>query len=479
MQTTPTSKIFTIETRLSKCDNAKLLAEFETDRVVYGKAFRYTWHCYRKGGKFPVSKAKFNTMLQNRFGISKRFANSVISDVRGRYHALKELKIYERNQLFAKIETLEDKLSKFYRQVDDLKEPVAKNLVTEAELKGYKTLKEKAFYLTQCIHKKRRKLKDLEEQLKTKCFSLCFGSRRLFHAQYHLKENNFTSHKVWLDAFRKQRDNRILFVGSKEETSGNQMFQLTPLSGCCFMPSDYEKYQDTDKKKWFLLKVRKNTKERGVFLNGICSFSYMGSQLIDLLAAKVHGVSYRIIYRGSKCYLQAMLNIDSCGFVTGVSNGTVGLDYNEGFIELSETDDKGNLVAQKHYDLNYHGMGSKAENEMRQTAASITDYALQRGKSLVIENLNFQRTKGKTVTARSKSGKKYNRMIHAFGYSRYKECFEGSCFKKQVELIKVNPAYTSKIAKQKYCNSKHMNVHQGASYVIARRGQGYKDNLVA
>ena len=69
-------------------------------------------------------------------------------------------------------------------------------------------------------------------------------------------------------------------------------------------------------------------------------------------------------------------------------------------------------------------------------------------------------------------------MIHAFDYSRYKKSFETCCFRRDVNLIKVNPAYTSKIAGQKYCKRKKLVIHQGASYVISRRGQGYVDKYI-
>ena len=48
-----------------------------------------------------------------------------------------------------------------------------------------------------------------------------------------------------------------------------------------------------------------------------------------------------------------------------------------------------------------------------------------------------------------------------------------------IELIKVNPKNTSKIGKEKYSARMKLSVHQAASYVIARRGQGYQDKLVS
>ena len=69
-------------------------------------------------------------------------------------------------------------------------------------------------------------------------------------------------------------------------------------------------------------------------------------------------------------------------------------------------------------------------------------------------------------------------MINAFNYLRYKKSFENCCFRRDVNLIKVNPAYTSKIAKQKYRDRKKLIIHQGAAYVIARKGQGYVDKYI-
>ena len=68
-------------------------------------------------------------------------------------------------------------------------------------------------------------------------------------------------------------------------------------------------------------------------------------------------------------------------------------------------------------------------------------------------------------------------MIHAFDYSRYNECFENACYRNGVKLIKVNPAKTSQIGAVKYASRMKLNIHQSASYVIARKGQGYKDRL--
>jgi IS605 OrfB family transposase len=156
-------------------------------------------------------------------------------------------------------------------------------------------------------------------------------------------------------------------------------------------------------------------------------------------------------------------------------HGAIGLDFNDGHIDLAETDGKGNLVAMDRYRLKYHGTGGRAANEMRQVTAEIGKYALSKGKSIVKEYLSFARKKSQTEKG---SGKRYNRMLHTLDYSRYEDDIRNMAVRNGIDLIEVNPAYTSQIAETKYCPIRKIPVHNGAAYVIARKGQGYKDKAV-
>ena len=295
---------------------------------------------------------------------------------------------------------------------------------------------------------------------------LLLKQNKTFYAQFNLKENNLTSHKVWLEHFRQARDNRSLYIGSKDEHRCNQILQLTPMV-------------NAGKGNSFAIQLRKNTKVRE-YVRGFCTFKYMDGLLANSLIKNDHGVTYRIVFRGRKCYLQAMVTLDkdTNDCKTRSSYGTIGLDYNNGFIELAETNETGNLVYLEHFDLKFHGTGDSATSEIRGVVSRIVNYALLTGKDIVIEDLDFRKTKSETEKAKSENGKKYNKMIHTFDYSRYKKSFENCCFRRDVNLIEVNPAYTSKIAKQKYCDKKKLVIHQGASYVIARKGQGYVDKYI-
>ena len=68
-------------------------------------------------------------------------------------------------------------------------------------------------------------------------------------------------------------------------------------------------------------------------------------------------------------------------------------------------------------------------------------------------------------------------MLHSFAYHKFEQIIENICYRNGIWLKKVDPAYTSWIAKQKYCSVMKLNIHTGASFVIARRGQNYVDKL--
>ena len=81
-------------------------------------------------------------------------------------------------------------------------------------------------------------------------------------------------------------------------------------------------------------------------------------------------------------------------------------------------------------------------------ATRLKEYCLDTGKDLVIEKLNFNK---KRDTLISKIGKKYNKMLSTFAYSKFDSIITSKCLKNRIFLHKVNPAWTSWIAKQKYC----------------------------
>ena len=104
----------------------------------------------------------------------------------------------------------------------------------------------------------------------------------------------------------------------------------------------------------------------------------------------------------------------------------------------------------------------------------VVELALQTGKDICIEDLDFKKKKAQTE---SRQGSKYNEMLHSLAYRQFSNFVEGIAFRNLVYIRKVNPAWTSWLAKERYCPRMKLNVHVGASFVIARRGQGFEDTF--
>ena len=184
-------------------------------------------------------------------------------------------------------------------------------------------------------------------------------------------------------------------------------------------------------------------------------------------------ITYRISRKGSRWYLTAMFSREVQA-TTSTENGVFGIDYNNGFMEVVETDKHGNMVSAKNVPLRHHGTGCKAETELKEAVSKIVRAAKQQGKTIIIEDLDFKKKKAKTT---KKKNRAYNKMIHTFDYHRYTTWIENLCGKYGANYKKVNPAYTSAIGKAKYAKSRKLTIHRAAALVIARRGQGFKDKM--
>jgi hypothetical protein len=89
-------------------------------------------------------------------------------------------------------------------------------------------------YLKGKKHRLSLKLNKLAQQIENfgkRSKSLCFGTKRLFKAQFYLEENGYSTHNEWLRDWRKARRNSWYFVGAAAETNGNQNCQYDIESG--------------------------------------------------------------------------------------------------------------------------------------------------------------------------------------------------------------------------------------------------------
>lgn len=466
------NRIVTIETRLN---NTELINYFEKEIVIYNQVKRKIWHEMTNPeykNNYP-KESVFTKHCRVVYGLHSRTINSIITEVKGLKNAYMELKETELKQLNNKIESVLKSIKDTKSKINELKKCVIDNKATKAELIDYRYYKNQLFVAQRKLNKLNMKQANLKYIIDNKIYKVCFGSKSLFNKQDRLELNNFKSHEGWYNKFVKERDKNIYYLGANNESFGNQTFQL----------------QYIESSNDFTLKVRKDhpfcTQDSKYITVSHIDFPYRKEQLKNLLQSytlpnvKTKPISYRIHRENNKWYLQAIFKatFQEDKYCTSMFYGVIGLDFNNGFIELAETNKHGNLINIEHIPLNYHGKGNAGKTELAQKLSTIFRYAIKVGKDVVAENLDFKYTKSKTRKAKSKKGKNYNQMTHTLDYSRYKSLLENIAFNNRVNLILINPKNTSKIAEQKYCKQRNLTPHQGAALVIARRGRGFKDKF--
>lgn len=437
---------YTTETRLYTKNNEDVIAYFDEVKEQYNYVLRKVYYIIRSNPK--IKENFLNTELQSKYNISRRTANSIIKTVQGRINSIKELKQTEIKQSQYRLERISKKLEKLILVLLDLKLKAKENDIKD--LVKYRNLKTKVAFLKIRRDKLVNKIKSLNYQLETNKFKITFGTKKL------LKQS--------LEEFLNKRDNWMAFLGSKEEAGCNQTFQLK------YVP----------KINQFVMKVRKDFKYKDAkgeerYVYGKCFFNNHKKLLKEILQSKNSPLTYRIIQRNNKYYLQCIFEIDNCNLsLTNNTQGTIGIDFNKGFVAISQTNKYGHLVSIDKMTYRF-GSGNKTKNDLLLIINKLMELAIHTGKDIVVEDLNFLKERSKTIKAESKKGKKYNKMTHSLAYRMFLDKTEQICNKRNVGLIKVNPAWTSWIAENKFCDKMKLNVHTGAAFVIARRGMNIKD----
>ena len=203
---------YTTETRLYIKNNKDVVDYFDEVKNQYSYIMRKVYYIIRNNPKIKISS--LNTKLQNKYSISRRTASSIIKTIQGRINYIKELKKTEVKQKKYKIEKISEKLKELIPKLLDLKLKAKENKIKD--LIKYRNFKIKIAFMKMKKDKLINKINSLNYQIESNKFKITFGTKKLF------KKNK--------KDFLNKRDNQIVFLGSKEETSCNQTFQLRYIS---------------------------------------------------------------------------------------------------------------------------------------------------------------------------------------------------------------------------------------------------------
>jgi IS605 OrfB family transposase len=418
-------------------------------------------------------------------GVDSRQYNALRMELGGKVDAVEALrKIYAKDQ---------------ERAIDSLKKLVGKlsvdpnKVAAAAKAKGskkasstwtapikFETKEARAKRLGKLHQKKRRlhrleaKFSKLQADMAADRVRLCFGSKKLFNAQFDLHGNGYDDHADWLQDWRAARSSQFFVVGSKDEFAGCQACQASEAADGSL---------DLKVKLPAALVASHGTH---LEFSGL-KFAYGHEQIVQALKSSkrvdVQDKSGKLVNRRTGTALSYRFLKDQKGWRVFVSVaveapeiksdwqlGAIGLDVNADHLALAETDRFGNLVRARRIGLPTYGKSTGQSQAMIWDAAkAIAEWAKEQGKPLVIEKLDFAKKKSELAG----TDPKYARMLSSFACNKVASAVKAACFRAGVEVWEVNPAYTSVIGAVNHARVRGISVHMGAALAVARRGLGF------
>jgi len=104
-------------------------------------------------------------------------------------------------------------------------------------------------------------------------------------------------------------------------------------------------------------------------------------------------------------------------------------------------------------------------------AADVVAWARAGGKPVVVEKLDFE-TKKAQLRERSR---RYARLLSRFAYAAFHALLRSRAAREGVEVIEVDPGYTSVIGQVMFGSRYGLSPHAAAAVAIARRGLGMRE----
>ncbi|MDJ0534478.1 MAG: hypothetical protein QNJ70_18695 [Xenococcaceae cyanobacterium MO_207.B15] len=397
-----------------------------------------------------MSENEIEKSYQSRFNIQWAWADSIAREVKQTHSQLTTAKKLNIARIKEQIKKKTKKAQKIFKSLSHIKNPTVKQ---KNQLLG---LKSKLLKI--------QSLKNQLNQLKsTERLYICFGSKKLFNAQYHLEENGYSNHKEWLADWQKKRGGRVYCVG-KSANGGGTMIKIFYVSGDAFkavvtlprfMHSEYGRR----------LEIPFQVPE--------CRRHRKSSLLYALEKQKPITVQiFRREHKSDQWYIHLTTYIQEIPIATSLNNGCIGVDFNQDSVEWAYILPDGNIKDQGKLIFKWKGFSSgQRQVMMRDLVVKLTNMAFNYQCPIAIESLDFSKKKA----SMSETSKVYNSMLSNLSTAMFREALTSRCQRFGIGLHHVNPAFTSLIGMIKFMPRYGLNSGTAAAMAIARRAMGYSE----
>jgi IS605 OrfB family transposase len=159
------------------------------------------------------------------------------------------------------------------------------------------------------------------------------------------------------------------------------------------------------------------------------------------------------------------------------AKGVIGIDVNARpfHLALADVSHDGNLQSYKSIYLSHllkYKSGNRKEYEEWLIAHEVVKFAKEKGKAIAIEDIK-KLPKGKREDGKAKLRK----ILQFFSYRRILKKIESLANQEGIEVVKVNPAFTSVIGMIKYCPQYFIDKDVAGAYVIGRKALGFQEKI--
>ncbi|WP_299238582.1 IS200/IS605 family accessory protein TnpB-related protein [Sulfurihydrogenibium sp.] len=292
---------------------------------------------------------------------------------------------------------------------------------------------------------------------------LIFGSRKLFE---QLKRNHLTGKRIRkLKAKWKESRQGNLYSRGDKSKQGNLNLRFQWVNDELYL-----RINTGDRQYIYAKVIRdvKREKDKWIDFMFMLENAYQTNQWFPY--------SVRLKTKNGKLYAFISIEEKTPPIKIKKDNGIIGIDVNAYpfHLALAFASKDGNLEKYQSINLNelLEANSEKRQYSEWQIAHKIIEIAKEEKKAISIENLN-KLPKGK----RGDGFAKLRGRLQKWSYKRLLNKIEILARRNGIEIIKVNPAYTSVIGKLKYAPQYNMDKDIAGAYVIARRGLGYKERL--
>lgn len=288
-----------------------------------------------------------------------------------------------------------------------------------------------------------------------------FGSKKLFEK---LCKNHITgkAREKLKRQWKEQRQGTLIGVGSSD--IGNRVIRLVDLNGQIHLRIT------TGNREFIYAKVlRKPSNSKDKWL------TFMAMLLESWQTKNYFAYTVELKLRDGEIYGSVSFEVPPPKLKYTKENGVIAIDTNASPIHLAiaELSKNGELVSYQSISLhNLLGLSQNSKDYQEWLLAhQIIDLAIQKGKAIAIENLKSLK-KG----YRGDGQAKLRRRLYHWNAKKFLQKLKRLASLKGVEIIEVNPAYTSIIGMLKYAPQLNIDKDIAGAYVIGRRALKFKED---